>query len=177
MKNLIAIAVVVWLLFMGGLTTLRQLTSGLSNAPQTVITGAERLAQTVQPGPQASRPVAPIVPVARPAAPAARIVVPQGMPNLPTVTPTPAPQAAQAAPAVDMQATADKEAAIRDWLQGPVSTDTPWPTATPVSTEDVPTFVASFQEPPKCSPFIGYIGAKKAECDAFFATQTAEAAQ
>src|SRR5262249_47154703 len=71
--------------------------------------------------------------------------------------------------------TVDKEATVQAWLAAPVSTDTPWPTATPVPTEEVPAFKASSEKAPKCSLFIGYVGPKKKECADYFATATAVA--
>jgi hypothetical protein len=48
-------------------------------------------------------------------------------------------------------------------------------TATPQP--EVVAFKDSFKEAPECSPFIGYMGAKRAQCQAVYATQTAQPAQ
>jgi hypothetical protein len=175
MKNLAIVAVVFWLLFANGFSTLRGLLSRAeqAGAPQIIVNGAQRVVQTVQPA-AVSTPQPTTTPQPR-----AGVIVPARMPFLPTATAAPvepsapAEVVAVAAPVVDAQATADAEARIAAWLAAPPSQ----PTVTPIPTEYVPAFKAEFQPQPECSPFVGYIGADKARCDAFFATQTAVATQ
>lgn len=81
-------------------------------------------------------------------------------------------QATQEAPSAAGATPVDNhEAAINAWLAAPVST------ATPLPPPGDPGFVASFESPPACSPFIGYIGQDKVRCDAFFLEQTATAGE
>ncbi len=85
MRNIAVIAVVFWALFLDGYSnTIKPLLSGgtLQSIPQTVLKGAER----VSTGGVADAPARPALNVAPAGAPA-RIVVPQGMPELPTATP------------------------------------------------------------------------------------------
>jgi hypothetical protein len=63
----------------------------------------------------------------------------------------------------------DHEATAQAWVNAPAST------ATPLPQPDEPGFAESFQEGPECNVFIGYVGQKRAQCDAVYATQTAEA--
>lgn len=86
MKNLAIIGVVAWLLFFGGMGQLKSLlgSAPLASAPQTIIQGAARVAQTAAPAP--ARQGAPVVNVSRPAQPPARII-PASLPALPTATP------------------------------------------------------------------------------------------
>jgi hypothetical protein len=73
------------------------------------------------------------------------------------------------APVIDTQATADKQATVEAWVQAPPSTSTSLPEP------GEPGFRQSFQDPPECNPFIGYVGPKRTYCEAVYATQTAEA--
>jgi len=167
LKGIIAVGIAVWLLFLGGCDALQRATNGYTANGVPIVpaiqTGVERVLAT--PKVTFSTPV---------------IIVPQGMPSLPRATPQPVqgqaqaqptntPGAVEPQPAVDVQATADKEATIQAWLQAPPATATPSPGP------GDPGFAESFATPVPCSPFIGYIGPKKAECDAVYATQTAVA--
>jgi hypothetical protein len=73
------------------------------------------------------------------------------------------------APVIDTQSTADKQATVEAWVQAPPSTSTSLPEP------GEPGFRQSFQDPPECNPFIGYVGPKRTYCQAIYATQTAEA--
>jgi hypothetical protein len=67
--------------------------------------------------------------------------------------------------------TADKEATVQAWLAAPPGT----PTSSPAPGE--PGWVESFQQPPECNLFIGYVGPKRDYCVKVYAQQTAEAGQ
>jgi hypothetical protein len=62
------------------------------------------------------------------------------------------------------------EATVQAWVAAPPST----PTNTPAPGE--PGWVESFQQPPECNLFIGYVGEKRTYCAGVYATQTAEVA-
>jgi len=49
--------------------------------------------------------------------------------------------------------------------------------STPTPQPEITAFKESFKAAPECSPFIGYVGAKRARCQAVYATQTAQPAQ
>lgn len=105
--KVIAITLVIWLLFFGGLSTIRQLLAPgtIGPAVATIQEGARRLVAT--PAVSISTPapapaVAPTVVIKAPAV-AAPLVVPRGMPQLATTPPTPLPTEAPTA-APDVQA-------------------------------------------------------------------------
>jgi hypothetical protein len=102
---------VFWLLFMNGLSQVKQWSA--SGAPKDIVTtigrGAQRVLATPAAAPADSRPTARVKQPAVPAAPAARpsaaaVVVPQGQPQIatsvPTALPTNVPTAAPAVQAV-----------------------------------------------------------------------------
>lgn len=78
-------------------------------------------------------------------------------------------EATQEAPGATGGEEADNEAAIEAWLAAPVSTATPLPEPGEAG------FVASFQDAPACSPFIGYLPGS--ECARLFLAQTATAGE
>lgn len=176
------IAVVFWLLFLNGITTIKNLASNQSvkEAPQIIVSGASRAVETIQ------APKATPLPIKADLAPIPTIInssikiipiIPKGMPELPTAVATTIPTEQGL---ISWYATAERQTVVAQqtvqaWLDSPPATDTPWPTATPIPTEYVPTFRAEFKEPPECSPFVGYIGEDKIRCDSFFLTQTATA--
>jgi hypothetical protein len=114
MRNIVIIGIVIWLLFLNGLTTVKNLTSGISlgGAPQVLVSGAQRVIQTVQParpplvaqapgvaGGAVVQPTPEVLMVEAPAptelptaTPTEVVIVPQGIPEaakMPTSTPLP----------------------------------------------------------------------------------------
>lgn len=181
LKAIALVGIAVWLMFFGGCEAVQRATSNYN-------ANGQPIAPVVQAGINSLRPSqGPVYPLTTPQA---IYIRPQGMPQLPVATPVPQPagvaSGAQAVPTVaaaatptaqgivgwyvaSEQATMEATSRVATWMAAPPSTPTPSPAP------GEPGFVESFVTPEPCSPFVGYLGEKKRECDSVFATQTAVA--